>query len=75
MKALKYCQTAIWKTAREHTFSGFRDNAWVLLAFCGTDDDVESFATESLLELRKWGNFAPALFLGSYLLFSKALIY
>jgi hypothetical protein len=55
MKALKYCQTAILKTAREHTFLAVSETMLGSIGICGTDDDVESFATESLLELEEMG--------------------
>jgi CIC family chloride channel protein len=57
-------------------FSGFRDNAWVLLAFVGLTMMLKVFATGITLGAGgNGGNFAPALFLGSYLgyFFSKAL--
>jgi CIC family chloride channel protein len=57
-------------------FSSFRDNAWVLLAFVGLTMMLKVFATGITLGAGgNGGNFAPALFLGSYLgyFFSKAL--
>jgi CIC family chloride channel protein len=57
-------------------FSGFRDNAWVLLGFVGLTMMLKVFATGITLGAGgNGGNFAPALFLGSYLgyFFSKAL--
>lgn len=57
-------------------FSGFRDNAWVLLAFVGLTMMLKVFATGITIGAGgNGGNFAPALFLGSYLgyFFSKAL--
>jgi CIC family chloride channel protein len=57
-------------------FSGFRDNEWVLLGFVGLTMMLKVFATGITLGAGgNGGNFAPALFLGSYLgyFFSKAL--
>jgi CIC family chloride channel protein len=57
-------------------FSGFRDNAWVLLAFVGLTMMLKVFATGITLGAGgNGGNFAPALFLGSYLgyFFSKGI--
>ncbi|HEY4619144.1 MAG TPA: chloride channel protein [Flavobacterium sp.] len=57
-------------------FSGFRDNSWVLLGFVGLTMMLKVFATGITLGAGgNGGNFAPALFLGSYLgyFFSKAL--
>jgi CIC family chloride channel protein len=57
-------------------FSSFRNNPWVLLAFVGLTMMLKVFATGITLGAGgNGGNFAPALFLGSYLgyFFSKAL--
>ena len=55
-------------------FSDFRNNSWVLLAFVGCTMMLKVFATGITLGSGgNGGNFAPALFLGSYLgyFFSK----
>ncbi|CAM4173493.1 chloride channel protein [Flavobacterium weaverense] len=55
-------------------FSGFRDNSWALLLFVGCTMMVKVFATGITLGSGgNGGNFAPSLFLGSYLgfFFSK----
>jgi CIC family chloride channel protein len=61
----------------EHTlFSGFRNNNWVLLAFIGCSLLLKAFATGITLGSGgNGGNFAPSLFLGSYVgfFFSKLL--
>ncbi|MFT5251535.1 MAG: CIC family chloride channel protein [Flavobacteriales bacterium] len=57
-------------------FSKFKDNTWVLLAFVGLTMMLKVFATAITLGSGgNGGNFAPSLFLGSYLgfLFSKAI--
>ncbi|MDG2432178.1 chloride channel protein [Flavobacterium sp.] len=57
-------------------FSKFRDNTWVLLAFVGLTMMLKVFATAITLGSGgNGGNFAPSLFLGSYVgfLFSKAI--
>ena len=52
----------------EHTFfSGFRNNSWVLLIFVGTTMMLKVFATSITINSGgNGGNFAPSLFLGSY---------
>ena len=55
-------------------FSDFRNNSWVLLAFVGCAMMLKVFATAITLGSGgNGGNFAPALFLGSYIgfFFSK----
>lgn len=55
-------------------FSGFRDNSWALLLFVGCTMMVKVFASGITLGSGgNGGNFAPSLFLGSYLgfFFSK----
>ncbi len=55
-------------------FSNFRDNPWVLLAFVGCTMMLKVFATGITLGSGgNGGNFAPSLFLGSYVgfFFSK----
>ena len=48
-------------------FSGFRDNKWVLLAFVGAAAFLKVFATGFTIGGGgNGGNFAPSLFLGSY---------
>lgn len=48
-------------------FSSFRDNSWVLLIFVGLTMMLKVFATSITLGSGgNGGNFAPALFLGSY---------
>jgi CIC family chloride channel protein len=57
-------------------FSKFKDNTWVLLAFVGLTMMLKVFATAITLGSGgNGGNFAPSLFLGSYLgfFFSKAI--
>jgi CIC family chloride channel protein len=57
-------------------FSSFKDNSWVLLAFVGLTMMVKVFATGITLGAGgNGGNFAPSLFIGSYLgfVFSKAI--
>jgi CIC family chloride channel protein len=57
-------------------FSGFRNNNWVLLLFIGFTMMLKVFATGITLGSGgNGGNFAPSLFLGSYLgfVFSKAI--
>ena len=57
-------------------FSNFKDNTWVLLAFVGLTMMLKVFATAITLGSGgNGGNFAPSLFLGSYLgfFFSKAI--
>ena len=57
-------------------FSGFRNNSWALLAFVGLTMMLKVFATGITLGSGgNGGNFAPSLFLGSYVgfFFSKFL--
>jgi CIC family chloride channel protein len=57
-------------------FSGFRNNNWALLAFVGCSFMLKAFATGITLGSGgNGGNFAPSLFLGSYVgfFFSKFL--
>ena len=57
-------------------FSGFRNNSWVLLLFVGFTIMLKVFATGITLGSGgNGGNFAPSLFLGSYVgfFFSKFL--
>ena len=57
-------------------FSEFKDNTWVLLAFVGLTMMLKVFATAITLGSGgNGGNFAPSLFLGSYVgfLFSKTI--
>ena len=57
-------------------FSGFRNNSWALLAFVGLTMMLKVFATGITLGCGgNGGNFAPSLFLGSYVgfFFSKFL--
>jgi CIC family chloride channel protein len=57
-------------------FRGFRDNSWALLAFVGCSFMLKAFATGITLGSGgNGGNFAPSLFLGSYVgfFFSKLL--
>ncbi|SEA27039.1 chloride channel protein, CIC family [Flavobacterium gillisiae] len=57
-------------------FSSFRTNSWVLLIFVGMTMMVKVFATGITLGSGgNGGNFAPSLFVGSYLgfVFSKAI--
>ena len=57
-------------------FSKFKNNTWVLLAFVGLTMMLKVFATAITLGSGgNGGNFAPSLFLGSYLgfFFSKAI--
>ena len=57
-------------------FSGFRNNSWALLVFIGLTMMVKVFATGITLGSGgNGGNFAPSLFLGSYVgfFFSKFL--
>ncbi len=57
-------------------FSSFRNNSWVLLAFVGLTMMLKVFATGITLGSGgNGGNFAPSLFLGSYVgfFFSKFL--
>ena len=57
-------------------FNGFRNNSWALLAFVGITMMVKVFATGITLGCGgNGGNFAPSLFLGSYVgfFFSKFL--
>lgn len=57
-------------------FSSFRDNSWVLLLFIGSTLMLKVFATAITLGSGgNGGNFAPSLFLGSYVgfFFSKFL--
>ena len=57
-------------------FSDFRNNSWVLLLFIGFTMMLKVFATGLTLGSGgNGGNFAPSLFLGSYLgfFFSKAI--
>ena len=57
-------------------FSGFRNNSWALLVFVGLTMMVKVFATGITLGSGgNGGNFAPSLFLGSYVgfFFSKFL--
>ena len=52
---------------------GFKDNAWVLLAFAGGTMLLKVFATGLTLSSGgNGGNFAPSLFVGSYLGFFVA---
>ncbi|CAH0335447.1 Voltage-gated ClC-type chloride channel ClcB [Flavobacterium sp. CECT 9288] len=61
----------------EHTlFSDFRNNSWVLLLFVGATMMLKVFATSITINSGgNGGNFAPSLFLGSYVgfFFSKFL--
>ncbi|WP_281323966.1 chloride channel protein [Flavobacterium sp. IMCC34518] len=57
-------------------FRGFRNNSWALLAFVGCSFLLKAFATGITLGSGgNGGNFAPSLFLGSYVgfFFSKFL--
>lgn len=57
-------------------FSGFRDNSWALLLFVGCTMMLKVFATAITIGSGgNGGNFAPSLFLGSYVgfFFSKLL--
>ncbi|RTY89816.1 chloride channel protein [Flavobacterium sp. GT3R68] len=57
-------------------FSGFRNNSWALLIFVGLTMMLKAFATGITLGSGgNGGNFAPSLFLGSYVgfFFSKFL--
>lgn len=57
-------------------FSGFKDNSWLLLLFVGLTMMVKVFATAITLGSGgNGGNFAPSLFVGSYVgfVFSKAI--
>lgn len=57
-------------------FSGFRNNEWALLAFVGCSFMLKAFASGITLGSGgNGGNFAPSLFLGSYVgfFFSKLL--
>jgi len=57
-------------------FSGFRDNSWALLLFVGCTMMLKVFATAITIGSGgNGGNFAPSLFLGSYVgfFFSKFL--
>jgi CIC family chloride channel protein len=57
-------------------FRDFRNNSWVLLAFVGCSFLLKAFATGITLGSGgNGGNFAPSLFLGSYVgfFFSKSL--
>lgn len=57
-------------------FKGFRDNHWALLAFVGCSLLLKAYATGITLGSGgNGGNFAPSLFLGSYVgfFFSKLL--
>ena len=57
-------------------FEGFRNNSWALLAFVGVTMMLKVFATGITLGCGgNGGNFAPSLFLGSYVgfFFSKFL--
>ena len=57
-------------------FSDFKNNTWVLLAFVGLTMMLKVFATAITLGSGgNGGNFAPSLFLGSYVgfLFSKTI--
>jgi CIC family chloride channel protein len=57
-------------------FSKFKDNTWVLLVFVGLTMMLKVFATAITLGSGgNGGNFAPSLFLGSYVgfLFSKTI--
>ncbi|PJJ08161.1 CIC family chloride channel protein [Flavobacterium sp. 1] len=57
-------------------FRGFRNNSWALLAFVGCSFLLKAFATGITLGSGgNGGNFAPSLFLGSYVgfFFSKLL--
>jgi CIC family chloride channel protein len=57
-------------------FSGFRNNSWALLVFVGLTMMLKVFATSITLSAGgNGGNFAPSLFLGSYVgfFFSKFL--
>jgi CIC family chloride channel protein len=57
-------------------FSGFRNNSWALLLFVGLTMMLKVFATSITLSSGgNGGNFAPSLFLGSYVgfFFSKFL--
>ncbi|MFV5687878.1 chloride channel protein [Flavobacterium sp. ZT3R25] len=57
-------------------FDGFRNNSWALLAFVGVTMMLKVFATGITLGCGgNGGNFAPSLFLGSYVgfFFSKFL--
>ncbi|MFV5699713.1 chloride channel protein [Flavobacterium sp. ZT3R17] len=57
-------------------FEGFRNNSWALLAFVGVTMMMKVFATGITLGCGgNGGNFAPSLFLGSYVgfFFSKFL--
>ncbi|WP_306350832.1 chloride channel protein [Flavobacterium sp. '19STA2R22 D10 B1'] len=52
----------------ETIFSGFRNNTWVLLVFVGATTLLKVFATGITLGSGgNGGNFAPSLFVGSYL--------
>lgn len=62
------------KLLEDTLFSSFRNNSWVLLLFVGCTMMVKVFATGITLGSGgNGGNFAPSLFLGSYLgfFFSK----
>jgi len=57
-------------------FAGFKENSWVLLAFVGATMMIKVFATSITLGSGgNGGNFAPSLFVGSYIgfVFSKAI--
>lgn len=57
-------------------FSGFRDNSWVLLLFVGCTMMLKAFASGLTIGSGgNGGNFAPSLFLGSYVgfFFSKLI--
>lgn len=57
-------------------FSGFKNNSWLLLVFVGLTMMVKVFATAITLGSGgNGGNFAPSLFVGSYVgfVFSKAI--
>jgi CIC family chloride channel protein len=57
-------------------FSGFRNNSWVLLLFVGCTMMLKAFATGLTIGSGgNGGNFAPSLFLGSYVgfFFSKLI--
>jgi CIC family chloride channel protein len=57
-------------------FSSFKNNSWILLAFVGATMMIKVFATAITLGSGgNGGNFAPSLFVGSYIgfVFSKAI--
>lgn len=57
-------------------FAGFKNNSWVLIAFVGATMMIKVFATAITLGSGgNGGNFAPSLFVGSYVgfVFSKTI--